>query len=232
MDDEFTGIEEAAEAEDAIDLAVLDGIDEDEPDEDEPDEGELETEVTCTEHTPENLRGYAILLAVALFILVSSAIRAATGQPGIERTVSALAILLALVVIALAGYMLFVWKNRKVVVGPDGIALTDFMGRESTCTWDQVRIVDRRTSSTPEIAFRMGKREETFAGSCGGFRRMCELLIRMGKMRRIDERALAKKRKAKSLFDVVQGGSREEKVDESLYLPEDPKDADRTDRDS
>ena len=71
MDDEFTGIEEAAEAEDAIDLAVLDGVDEGETD-----EGELETEVTCTEHTPENLRGYAILLA--------------------------------LVVIALAGYMLFV----------------------------------------------------------------------------------------------------------------------------
>ena len=76
MDDEFTGIEEAAEAEDAMDLAVLDGVDEGETDEGETDEGELETEVTCTEHTPENLRGYAILLA--------------------------------LVVIALAGYMLFV----------------------------------------------------------------------------------------------------------------------------
>ena len=199
-------------------------------DEDDLEDEEPETVVTCTEHTPENLRGYVILLVVSVFILISSIVRVAGSTSPVERTISALAILIAAIAAALAAYMLFVWKNRQVVVSEDGVVLTDFLGKESTYAWDQVRIVDRRTTSTVELVFRMGKREESFASTCGGFRRMCELLIRMGKLRRIDERALAKKRKAKSLFDVVQGGRREEKVDESLYLPEE-KPADKADDD-
>lgn len=42
----------------------------------------------------------------------------------------------------------------------------------------------------------------------------------MGRLKRVDEAALARKRKMKGLFDVVQSAGRE-KVDNSLYLPDD-----------
>ena len=222
MDEDMQADVVDADEQAGLAVAEADEPEADEPEAEDPEADDPETTVTCTEHTPENLRGYAILLVAALFVLVSSLMRVATLEPGTERVLSALAIVIAAIAAALAGYMLLVWKNRQVVVDEQGITITDFLGKESSFAWDRVKIVDRRATSTPELAFRVSsKREETFSSTCGGFRRMCELLIRMRKLRRIDEKALAKKRKAKSLFDVVQGGRREERIDESLYLPED-----------
>ena len=172
----------------------------------------------CTEHTDANLRGYGILLAFGLVMVVSTAFGMAGGQANIYAGIG---LITGAVLSALAGYMLVVWKNRQVEVGQDGIVLTDAFGKARSYAWNDVRIVDNRTTSAGGITFKTrDKREEPFAPTCGGFRAMCELLISMGKLRRIDDAALARKRKMRGLFDVVQNAGRE-KVDESLYLPDD-----------
>ena len=182
---------------------------------------ELPTTVICTEHTPSNLRGYGILLAFGLVMILSTAIGFLRGAAGQANIYGGIGFATGIVLSLLAGYMLVVWKNRQVEVGPDGIELTDALGKVRPYVWNDVRIDDNRTTSTGGIVFRTrDKREEPFAPSCGGFVAMCELLIRMGKLRRIDEAALARKRKMRGLFDVVQSAGRE-KVDKSLYLPDD-----------
>ena len=182
---------------------------------------ELPTTVICTEHTPSNLHGYGILLAFGLVMILSTAIGFLRGAAGQANIYGGIGFATGIVLSLLAGYMLVVWKNRQVEVGPDGIELTDALGKVRPYVWNDVRIDDNRTTSTGGIVFRTrDKREEPFAPSCGGFVAMCELLIRMGKLRRIDEAALARKRKMRGLFDVVQSAGRE-KVDKSLYLPDD-----------
>lgn len=184
---------------------------------DEMEEDVRET-VICTEHTQSNLRGYGILLAFGLIMVASTLFGILTG--GRDNIYAGIGLVTGAVLSVLSGYMLVVWKNRQVTVGPEGIELVDAFGKAHTYAWNDVRIDDNRTTSSGGITFRTrDKREEPFAPSCGGFRDMCELLIGMGKLRRIDEAALARKRKMKGLFDVVQSAGRE-KVDESLYLPE------------
>ena len=180
------------------------------------------TSAVCTEHTQSNLRGYLFLLVFGLVMTATCIFNIVTTEPGTARMMAGLILLGGIVMTALAAFMLLVWKNRQVAVGPEGIELTDFLGKTRSYTWNDVRIVDDRTTSQGGITFKTrDKREEPFAASCGGFRVMCEMLISMGKLRRIDEAALAKKRKMKSLFDVVQSAGKREKPDESLYLPDD-----------
>ncbi|RVU97141.1 hypothetical protein EII22_08035 [Coriobacteriales bacterium OH1046] len=181
-----------------------------------------ESSVICTEHTSGNLRGYGSLLACGLLMVVSSAAGMAAGASGSQAIYGGIGLCAGAVLVLLSGYMLAVWKNRQIEVGREGIVLTDAFGKATPHAWDDVRIIDGRTAPSGGISFKMrDKREEPFAPTCGNFRAMCELLIRMGRLRRIDEAALARKRRAKSLFDVVQGGFSHEKADKSLYLPED-----------
>ena len=187
-----------------------------------PDDGMPELPVVCTEHTSSNLHGYLFLLVFGLVMIVSCIFNLVSSEPGPGRMMAALLMLGGVVLAALAAFMLLVWKNRQIEVGEEGIVITDFTGKSASYTWDDVRITDGRTTSTGDIVFRTrDKREEPFAPTCGGFRAMCEALIAMGRLRRIDEAALARKRKMKGLFDVVMAGRKREKPDESLYLPDD-----------
>ena len=177
--------------------------------------------VVCTEHTQANLRGYGILLAFGLIMAISTAIGLLGGSAGGANIYAGIGLATGVVLSALAAYMLVVWKNRQVEVGETGIVLTDALGRSKAYAWDDVRILDGRVTSADNIVFKTrDKREEPFASSCGGYREMCELLVSMGRLKRVDEAALARKRKMKGLFDVVQSAGRE-KVDNSLYLPDD-----------
>ena len=188
----------------------------------EHDDGAPELPVVCTEHTSSNLHGYLFLLVFGFVMIVSCIFNLISSEPGSNRMMAGLLMLGGIVMAALAGYMLLVWKNRQIEVGEEGIVITDFTGKSASYTWDDVRITDGRTTSTGDIVFRTrDKREEPFAPTCGGFRVMCEALIAMGRLRRIDEAALARKRKMKGLFDVVMAGRKREKPDESLYLPDD-----------
>ena len=177
--------------------------------------------VVCTEHTDSNLRGYGILLAFGLVMVVSCVFGIVAGGPGQQSLFAGIGLATGAVLSALSGYMLVVWKNRQVEVREDGIVITDAFGTVHSYGWNDVRIVDNRTTSADGIVFRTrDKREEPFTPNCGNYGAMCELLISMRKLRRIDEAALARKRKMKGLFDVVQNAGRE-KADESLYLPDD-----------
>ena len=186
------------------------------------DDAAPELPVVCTEHTSSNLHGYLFLLVFGLIMTVSCIFNLVSSEPGPNRVMAGLLMLGGIVMAALAGFMLLVWKNRQVEVDEQGIVLTDFTGKSASYAWEDVRITDGRTTSAGDIVLRTrDKREEPFSPTCGGFRVMCEALIAMGKLRRIDEAALARKRKMKGLFDVVMAGRKREKPDESLYLPDD-----------